>query len=91
MEKEGFAPEQQVATQQAMIAQQDPHLFTVVVAGLKAVGAPTAVALIDGDASVMAPLDAAGVALEQEAVDLSSPGKPACHWAAFKPAASAWP
>ena len=67
MEKEGFAPEQQVATQQAMIAQQDPHLFTVVAAGLKAVGAPTAVALIDGDASVMAPLDAAGMAIKQEA------------------------
>jgi hypothetical protein len=28
------------------------------------------VALIDGDASIMAPLDAAGMTIEQEAVDL---------------------
>ena len=39
----------------------DPHAFTVVAANLKAVGAPAAVALIDGDASVMAPLGAAGI------------------------------
>src|SRR6516225_2271660 len=48
----------------------DPHPFTVVTADLKAVGAPAAVALIDGDASIMAPLDAAGMMIEQEAVDL---------------------
>src|SRR6516165_7169711 len=47
----------------------DSHPFTVVAADLKAVGAPAAVALIDGDASIMAPLDAAGMAIEQEAVD----------------------
>jgi hypothetical protein len=54
----------------------DPHPFTVVAADLKAVGAPAAVALIDGDASVMAPLDAAGMAIEQEAVDLHHPVNP---------------
>jgi hypothetical protein len=32
--------------------------------------------LIDGDASVMAPLDAAGMAIEQEAVDLHHPVNP---------------
>src|SRR5262249_22047828 len=47
----------------------DPHPFTVVAADLKTVGAPAAVALVDGDASGMAPLDAAGMAIEQEAVD----------------------
>src|SRR6516165_7897780 len=50
--------------------------FTVVAADLKAVGAPAAVALIDGDASIMAPLDAAGMAIEQEAVDLHHPVNP---------------
>src|SRR5205807_5847228 len=54
----------------------DPHPFTVVAADLKAVGAPAAVALIDGDASVMTPLDAAGMAIEQEAVDLHHPVNP---------------
>jgi len=52
------------------------HPFTVVAADLKAVGAPAAVALIDGDASIMAPLDAAGMAIEQEAVDLHHPVNP---------------
>src|SRR5262249_48992051 len=52
------------------------HPFTVVTADLKAVGAPAAVALIDGDASIMAPLDAAGMAIEQEAVDLHHPVNP---------------
>src|SRR6516165_3641074 len=54
----------------------DSHPFTVVAADLKAVGAPAAVALIDGDASVMAPLDAAGMAIKQEAVDLHHPVNP---------------
>jgi hypothetical protein len=39
--------------------------------------------LIDGDASVMSPLGAAGMAIEQEAVHLHQPGKPACDWAAL--------
>ena len=34
----------------------DPHPLTVVAADLKAIGAPAAVARIDGDASVMSPL-----------------------------------
>src|SRR5947207_5243006 len=54
----------------------DPHAFTVVAANLKAVGAPAAVALIDGDASVMAALGAAGMAIEQEVVDLHHPVNP---------------
>src|SRR6266446_10785741 len=48
----------------------DPQPLTVVAADLKAIGAPAAVALIDGNASVMSPLNAAGMAIEQQAVDL---------------------
>ena len=44
----------------------------VVAADLKAIGAPAAVVRIDGDASVMSPLDAAGMAIKQ-AVDLHHP------------------
>src|SRR5262249_52118209 len=58
----------------------EPHPFTVVTADLKAVGAPAAVALIDGDASIMAPLDAAGMAIEQEAADLHHPVNPLVVW-----------
>jgi len=39
-------------------------------AHLKDIGAPAAVARIEGDASVMSPLDAAGMAIKQQAVDL---------------------
>jgi hypothetical protein len=42
----------------------NPRSLAVVAADLKAVGAPAAVALIDGDASVMSPLDPAGMAIE---------------------------
>jgi hypothetical protein len=45
----------------------------VVAADLKAIGAPAAVARIDGDASVMSPLDAASMAIKQQAVDLHHP------------------
>jgi hypothetical protein len=45
----------------AIECEGDPHPLTVVAANLKAVGAPAAVAFIDGDASVMSPLDAAGM------------------------------
>ena len=54
----------------------DPHPLTVVAADLKAVGAPAAVARIDGDASVMSPLDATGMAIKQQAVDLHHPINP---------------
>ena len=54
----------------------DPHPLTVVAADLKAIGAPAAIALIDGDASVMSPLDAAGIAIKQRAVDLHHPVNP---------------
>src|SRR5437773_2523858 len=54
----------------------DPHPLTVVAADLKAIGAPAAVARIDGDASVMSPLDAAGMAIKQQTVDLHHPVNP---------------
>ena len=54
----------------------DPHPLTVVAADLKAIGALAAIALIDGDASVMSPLDAAGMAIKQQAVDLHHPVNP---------------
>src|SRR4030095_10657890 len=54
----------------------DPHPLTVVAADLKAIGAPAAVARINGDASVMSPLDAAGMAIKQQAVDLHHPVNP---------------
>ena len=54
----------------------DPHPITVVAADLKAIGAPAAVARIDGDASVMSPLDAAGMAIKQQAMDLHHPVNP---------------
>ena len=54
----------------------DPYPLTVVAADLKAIGAPVAVARIDGDASVMSPLDAAGMAIKQQAVDLHHPVNP---------------
>ncbi len=54
-------------------ATRTPH---VVAADLKAIGAPAAVARIDSDASVMSPLDAAGMAIKQQAVDLHHPVNP---------------
>ena len=42
----------------------------VVAANLEAIGAPTAVALIYCNPTVVPPLNAANVAIEQEAVDL---------------------
>lgn len=51
----------------------NPHPFTIVAADLKAVGAPAPIRFIDHNAAVMAPLDTAGVALEQQAVDLHDP------------------
>src|SRR5260221_14398689 len=52
----------------------DPQPLTVVAADLKAIGAPAAVALIDGKASVMSPLNAPGMAIGQQGVDLLHPG-----------------
>jgi hypothetical protein len=52
----------------------DPHPLTVVAADLKAIGAPAAVARIDGDASVMPLLDAAGMAIKAVGRGPSSPG-----------------
>src|SRR5262249_42655561 len=43
----------------------DPHPLTVVAGDLKAIGTPAGIGLIDGDASVMSPLDAAGMVVEQ--------------------------
>src|SRR5262245_35067731 len=46
------------------VGDTDPHPLTVVAADLKAIGAPAEVARIDGDASVMSPLNAAGMAIK---------------------------
>src|SRR5262245_17668031 len=54
----------------------DPHPLTVVAADLKAIGAPAAVARIDGDASVMSPLNAADMAIKQQVVGLHHPVNP---------------
>jgi hypothetical protein len=51
----------------AIECEGNPHALTVVAVDLKAIGAPAAVAFIDGDASVMSPLDAAGIAIKQQA------------------------
>ena len=48
----------------------DPHLLAVVAADLEAIGAPTPIAFIYRNATVMPPLDTAGVAIEQQAMDL---------------------
>jgi len=54
----------------AVQCEGDPHLLTVVAANLEAIGAPTAVAFIYCNPTVVPPLNAANVAIEQEAVDL---------------------
>lgn len=47
----------------------NPHLLTVVATDLEAVGAPAPIAFINRNAAVMAPLDAACVAIEEQAMD----------------------
>src|SRR2546430_4639301 len=54
----------------------DPHPLTVVAADLKAIGAPAAVALIDGDASVMSPLDPPRLAIGPPTADPPHPVNP---------------
>ena len=54
----------------------NPHPLAVVAADLEAVGAPAPIALIHRNAAVMPPLDTAGVAIEQQAVDLHHPVDP---------------
>ena len=48
----------------------NPHLMTVVTANLEAVGAPTPIAFIHGDATVVPPLGTTGMAIEHETVGL---------------------
>jgi hypothetical protein len=57
-----------MASRSQQSSEGDPHPLTIVAADLKAIGAPAAVALIDSDASIMSPLDAAGMAIEQQVV-----------------------
>ena len=54
----------------AVQCEGDPHLLTIVAANLEAIGAPTAVAFIYCNPTVVPPLNAANVAIEQEAVHL---------------------
>jgi hypothetical protein len=53
-----------------MAAGANPHLITVVTANLAAVGAPTPIAFIHGDATVVPPLGTTGMAIEHETVGL---------------------
>ena len=57
----------------AVQCEGDPHLLTVIAANLEAVGAPTSIAFIHRDATVVAPLDTTGVAIS---------GRSVCGWAA---------
>ncbi len=49
----------------AVQCEGDPHLLTVITANLEAVGAPTSIAFIHHDATVVAPLDTTGVAIKR--------------------------
>src|ERR1700692_3868472 len=54
----------------AVQCEGNPHLMTVVTANLEAVGAPTPIAFIHGDATVVPPLGTTGMAIEHETVGL---------------------
>src|ERR1700722_14778245 len=54
----------------AVQCEGNPHLITVVTANLEAVGAPTPIAFIHGDATVVPPLGTTGMAIEHETVGL---------------------
>ena len=60
----------------AVQCEGDPHLLTVIATNLEAVGAPTSIAFIHRDATVVAPLDATGVAIKYETVGLHDPVDP---------------
>ena len=63
----------------------NPHLLTVVAADLEAVGAPAPIAFIDRNAAVMPPLDAACMAIEEQAMDLHGAVDPLVIGRSFKP------
>src|SRR3984893_3110803 len=54
----------------AVQCEGNPHLITVVTANLEAVGAPTPIAFIHSDATVVPPLGTTGMAIEHETVGL---------------------
>src|ERR1700729_3398119 len=54
----------------AVQCEGNPHLITVVTANLEAVGAPTPIAFIHGDVTVVPPLGTTGMAIEHETVGL---------------------
>ena len=54
----------------------DPHLLSILAADLKAVGAPTPIAFIHCDPTIVPPLDTTGMAIEQQAMDLHHPVDP---------------
>src|SRR6185369_9853086 len=51
----------------AVECEGDPHPLPVVAANLEAIGAPASIAFTHRDAAIMAPLDSAGMAIEQHA------------------------
>src|SRR5690606_24224884 len=54
----------------------DAHLVAVIAAYLEAVGTPAQIGVLDRDAPVMATLDAAGMAFEEQAMDTHDPVNP---------------
>ena len=50
--------------------------FSILAADLKAVGAPTPIAFIHCDPTIVPPLDTTGMAIEQQAMDLHHPVDP---------------
>jgi hypothetical protein len=69
----GAGEEAHGSTITAVQCVDDPHLLTIVAPSLEAVGAPTLIAFIYRDPTVMPPLDTAGMAIEQETVGLHHP------------------
>jgi hypothetical protein len=57
----------------AVQCEGNAHLFTVVAANLKAVGAPAPIVFIHCDPTVVPPLGTAAMAIEQEATSLHGP------------------
>ena len=60
----------------AVECEGNPHSLAVVAADLETIGAPAPIAFIHRDAAVMTPLATAGVAIEQQAMDLHHPVDP---------------
>jgi hypothetical protein len=50
--------------------ERDPHSLAIVTADFEAIGAAAPIAFIDRNATVVAPLDTASMAIEQQAMNL---------------------